>query len=204
MWKKRNILMFIALLLASCSEEVDNWDAETVCPETLRSSFVDERDGQSYNTTTIGNQVWMAENLNYQTENSVCYNYEEANCEINGRLYPWSDAKDLACPEGWRLPTEDEWKELAAAMGGDDIAGKRLQAIAEEYEGSIGSDDCDFSAKGGVDASGELSSSSSFWSATQVTETLIIVHWFFVTSSEFKDYLGNSRDPKESIRCIKK
>lgn len=46
--------------------------------------------------------VWMAENLNYEYEGSLCYKNEENNCPIYGRLYVWSDALDV-CPEGWHL-----------------------------------------------------------------------------------------------------
>jgi len=55
--------------------------------------------------------TWMSQNLNYDTENSKCKYPGEQNCEPHGRLYTW-EAAMKACPQGWRLPTDDEWLNL--------------------------------------------------------------------------------------------
>ena len=130
-------LFIIAIFITACSssnspsspvEKIKN-----VYPQNIDSGrFVDTRDGQSYKTVKIGNQNWMAENLNYDTLNkhgSWCYNDSNIYCHIYGRYYTWSAAMALdsiynstrwtpdfphqgVCPNGWHVPTDSEWHIL--------------------------------------------------------------------------------------------
>jgi len=88
--------------------------------------FTDLRDGKIYKIAKIGNQVWMAENLNYDAPGGKCYNNDPANAEKYGRLYDWETAKKV-CPAGWHLPSHDEWQILCDFVGGEEIAGKKLK-----------------------------------------------------------------------------
>ena len=79
-------------------------------------SFTDTRDGQTYKTVKIGSQWWMAENLNYNTGNSWCYDNNSSNCNTYGRLYD-SNTALIVAPAGWHIPTDAEWKTLEMYLG---------------------------------------------------------------------------------------
>jgi uncharacterized protein (TIGR02145 family) len=90
-------------------------------------TFIDKRDGKTYKWVKIGEQVWMAENLNYSTNSgSWCYENSTSNCAIYGRLYDWNTAK-IACPSGWHLPGDQEWTILTETLGGTDVAGGKMK-----------------------------------------------------------------------------
>jgi uncharacterized protein (TIGR02145 family) len=76
----------------------------------------DTRDGQMYKTAIIGNQKWMAGNLNYRLGGSVYYMNDSTIYHQYGRLYNLVTAQ-AACPQGWSLPTDSQWKELEQALG---------------------------------------------------------------------------------------
>jgi uncharacterized protein (TIGR02145 family) len=81
-------------------------------PERL----VDSRDGYAYAVVSIGVVRWFAENLRFKTPDSRCYEADEANCADHGRLYRLDDALQ-ACPAGWRVPSEEDWRHLERALG---------------------------------------------------------------------------------------
>jgi uncharacterized protein (TIGR02145 family) len=92
-------------------------------------SFNDSRDGKTYKWVKIGDQIWMAENLNFITSTpNWCYESNINNCITFGRLYDWESAQ-LACPNGWHLPSDDEWNILVNFFGGENIAGGMMQAV---------------------------------------------------------------------------
>jgi uncharacterized protein (TIGR02145 family) len=76
-------------------------------------------DGVASKRMADGKQ-WTTENLAVAIEQSYCYDDAEANCRKYGRLYTWSAAQQgcRALGEGWRLPTNEEWRDLANQYGG--------------------------------------------------------------------------------------
>ncbi|MFC4221377.1 FISUMP domain-containing protein [Flagellimonas marina] len=123
------IVLVFVFLSVSCSND-DDGGSQEVADFTV-SSFTDDRDGTTYKTVKIGNQVWFAENLNYTLDNgqSACYDDSASNCLLYGRLYRSDDAA-TACPDGWHLPSEEEWQELFDYLGGNTVAMNLLEVGA--------------------------------------------------------------------------
>jgi uncharacterized protein (TIGR02145 family) len=92
-----------------------------------KNTFTDPRDGKAYKTVNIGKQTWMAENLSYNADSSLCYGNNESNCKKYGRLYKWETAVRV-CPTGWHLSSREEWNSLVQRAGGSEVAGKKLKS----------------------------------------------------------------------------
>lgn len=93
--------------------------------------FVDERDGRTYYTATIGDLVWMRHNLAY-AEYGKPYRESPAVSGIFGQYYLWEEAQK-ACPEGWRLPTNEDWANL-----GKEVTGNKELGLLDQWDGSAG------------------------------------------------------------------
>ena len=173
-------------------------------------TLVDERDGQEYKTVYIGEQIWMAENLKYVSENSECYDNSLAICDVYGRLYPWADAIE-ACPSGWHLPSLDEWKILYTYAGGINTSASKLRsAKGWECYNCEGTDEYGFSV---LPAGGyrnkysrfqELHGIAYFWTSTDYAGKEDNV---YNICFDERDWIIDGNGPKTentfSIRCIK-
>jgi uncharacterized protein (TIGR02145 family) len=115
--KTKSLLIAIACLFNAIT---------VICQET--DTLIDSRDGKVYKTIKIGDQIWMAQNLNYKTiAYCWCFNDDTTNCDKYGRLYRW-EAAMKACPSGWHLPSEDEWDILIGFLGGRKVAGGKMKS----------------------------------------------------------------------------
>ena len=182
----------------------------------IYGTMTDSRDGNTYKTVKIGEQVWMAENLNYADsvktpslkENSWCYGNVAANCEKYGRLYTWAAAKTV-CPEGWHLPSYDEWNTLFTAVGGKSTAGPKLKSQTgwTAYDGITNEDSFGFSAlpAGLRFLSGDFIDEGRyayFWSSTE--HGSYYAYGMLLYYDYDRAYLYyNSKYYGHSVRCVK-
>lgn len=123
-------------------------------------SLIDQ-DGNTYKTIIIGNQEWMAENLNtakyrngetistnlssamWQSTNSGAYVYYDqtaANECPHGKLYNYyavADSRQL-CPTGWHVPLESDWLLLENFLGGALNAGGKMKSTSQWFGANVG------------------------------------------------------------------
>ena len=145
---------------SSSSSSFEPSDIYKVDPSTvIKGTITDDRDGKTYKIVTIGTQTWMAENLNYETESSVCADTTDSGCKKYGRRYYWSDVIDSEnsgctqnnhceqpfkglCPDGFRVPTYDDWITLLQKVSiGKDNDDKYLEAGYRLYSKEDGGSD---------------------------------------------------------------
>lgn len=184
---------------------------------TVRGTFTDSRDNQTYSIIEIGEQTWFAENLNYEVPDSWCYDNDPANGDVYGRLYPWSEVQ-TACPGGWHTATDEEWKTLEMHLGmsqadadgtetrGTD-EGKKLKSTSAWPPEDIGTDEVGFNAipAGIYNPTGNFHYMGSYTSWWTLNEYASNVSWYRFVEDD-NDRVGRHTYQKTygfSIRCIK-
>jgi len=164
----------------------------------VANTFTDPRDQQIYRTVNIGKQTWFAQNLNYQTSDSWCYLQLPEFCEKAGQLYTWEAAK-TACPKGWHLPTEEDWKILSNNFG---------EEAADAYRYLIQGGNNNFAALlGGLRSrSGEfygLSKYGYYWSATGKDADSALFFGIGNVVGGVGQFLYDDKEQSFSCRCLK-
>jgi uncharacterized protein (TIGR02145 family) len=202
------------------SSSSEGGNAQGSCPNASTTPVNYEEDivgsvtcgGKVYKTVNIGDQVWMAENLNYNAIGSKCGNgtkLSDANtstCDTYGRLYNWHMAM-AACPAGWHLPSTEEWQELVDWVDGNAY---RLKASDVWNNSAKGTDNYGFAALPGGNGfleddyftgAGEY---GHWWSATSATEYSDNTAWS--RSIDFRGGVYRDYDVKMnrlfSVRCV--
>ena len=169
------------------------------CPEdsSCQGTVVDERDGKTYPTIKIGDQWWMALNLDFRDVDYFC----RSDCDTFGANYSWSVAMDSAgvyssdgkgcgsgklcthsdkvrgiCPAGWHLPSREEFWTLIAATGGPESSGKNIKSRDIWGDNSRGEDIYGFNAvpayyTKNTESFGKESATTCYWSSTEMTDS---------------------------------
>ena len=281
----RKILLVISLFVLWCCQDEDN----VVCPDVQIGNFTDERDQTTYRCITIGNQVWMAENLRFQHDGGAfdgCWTWNEELPELNtkqfikleedywveylisddlyfeidelnqegysyeeiidkvgdqlpkelleefyqtnpngeflkefGYLYSY-EAAVAAVPEGWRLPTDEDWQELEKTLG---MSGKEI-SLMNQWRGNgqgdllkSGDNGIGFDALmcgGKLFGTGEKVNIYSrqgvnayFWSASAIAETdstqIAVVRSVGMGESGILRFYSRTDGTAYSVRCVK-
>ena len=216
--------------------------AHGACPDVL----TDSRDGKRYATVAVGDQVWMAENLNFgklvdggtpQGDASATSAQkwsptgDEVGCSTYGALYQWhtamgrpaqaddekigADSKVRGiCPEGWHLPSQEEWRELRAFVDKDNGGtlhdeGQSLKSMGEWYGvPGRGQDSYGWNAipAGRLEhANSELAHRGAYanwWSSTDYDENVAWYHALYGGYTGFRTY-GLGKKNGFSVRCVK-
>lgn len=207
-------------------------DELVVVPEGIIESFSfqcgntlkDVRDDQEYETVQIGGQCWLAENLNFEMADegypiSYSYNNDPVNGKMYGSLYLINyDVITIACPVGWHMPSDDEWKTLEVYLGMDEDeaddegyrvsgdVGRKLKSTSGWIFSGNGDNSSGFNAlpagTGHVkDGFSGMGGQSYFWSWTKTGS-------YFWTRGLSSEYQGVERFDVSSrvlfsIRCVK-
>ncbi len=218
--KYKITLIILAFLFLGCKKNESPTDPGGNGGNTGTVTY----EGKTYKTMKIGNQVWMAENLNVgtringnqdQTNNGViekyCYNDLESNCNEYGGLYQWSEAMQYSttpgtrgiCPPGWHIPTHAEFETLRSAVNDD---GNVLKAKGQGTGAGAGTNTSGFSALltgafYGNDGFHHLGNNANFWSSTEINANA------FNLGLDYNDsdiYLSaNEKYHGFSVRCVK-
>ena len=195
--------------ITATSEDNNKIKASTELEVVASTSgvFVDISNEKEYPWVRLGSQIWMADDLKYTSEPSNGYK-DTSSVEPKhyySDFYNWAAAME-ACPEGWHLPTKEEWEELISYVGAD--AGSKLKAMYGWKNGGNGTDEYGFS----VLAGGRRISSRSHYvgnlsAFASVSSGIYSLHYNFI------EFLASSRDvlrgelsrnfERDYVRCLK-
>ncbi|WP_437723928.1 FISUMP domain-containing protein [Sorangium sp. So ce861] len=216
---QRALALSLGIALAACGGGESDTPQDEPSFDGDAGTFTDARDGQAYRWVRIGEQIWTAQNMAYETpEGSWCRGDEPAGCDRWGRHYEAPAAMN-ACPAGFRLPSDADWHVLETMVGvleeelprtgwhGTD-AGAQLKARGA-WRDSDATDRWGFAAEPagirlwqGAWTTDDDDDITSFWTSTPEDDG----RWWVRILGHFKDGIyrvtGDGRDAG-SVRCVK-
>jgi uncharacterized protein (TIGR02145 family) len=165
--------------------------------------------GTSYPSKRMADgKQWMTRNLDVQTVPSYCYERAEENCRRYGRLYTWELASRacLSLGGGWRLPTDNEWRQLAKAYGGvsEDSEDKGKAA----YKALVAGGSAGFRALlgGGRSEDGQyarLEAHGFYWTASEIDSANGWYYNFGRGGLALHRQNGGEKPRAFSVRCVR-
>jgi uncharacterized protein (TIGR02145 family) len=179
--------------------------------------IVTDIDGNTYRTVLIGSQTWIAKNLitsRFRNGDPIygswSYNNDPDYWKIYGCLYSWHSVMDIRglAPEGWHIPTYQDWIELTDYLGGEEVAGGKLKAVTLwESPNKGATNESGFTAlPGGLrDLRGNFKDAGKngyFWSASEINLDNAGLLWLFNNTSEAYQS-GLNKNLGFSVRCVK-
>jgi uncharacterized protein (TIGR02145 family) len=196
----------IEMFAKNIDKEVDENSIEL----SAEKEFIDERDGNSYKLVQIGNQIWMSENLRYNTTKSECVK-DNGDCNSCGRYYLIEEAINC-CPVGFHLPSDEEWKQLEIGVGmltpeanktgwRGTSPGQGIKLI-EGGSSGLNIPICgSFFKAGRKYESKDLDETAMLWTSTKKSKSASFVRLFKNRASIARKLLNH--EYKISVRCIK-
>lgn len=178
-----------------------------------RGTFVDNRDNQTYKWVKIGEQTWMAENLNYNSKGSVYYNNDSVHSF--GRLYNYESLKGIdsvgICPDGWYIPSLNDWNKLLNFIGrqfaSDKLKSKSFKGGTDIYGfGSLPNGRYlppDSKDKTKTLLFENQGTHSYYWSSTE-RDNYTMWSFFLYSDVSTVSKIDGDKNNGMSIRCIKK
>ena len=151
---------------------------------------------------------WTTRNLDVNTVPSYCYGGRELNCRQYGRLYTWESAR-RACQslgDGWRLPTDDEWRQMAKQYGGvsqDSDDGGKAAYKALSAGGSSGFDAVLGGGRSDDGQYARLEAHGFYWTASESDPS---GEWFYNFGRgglALHRQSGGEKQRAFSVRCVR-
>lgn len=151
---------------------------------------------------------WTTHNLNVKTVPSYCYEGVELNCRQYGRLYTWESARRgcQSLGDGWRLPTDDEWRQMAKHYGGvrEDSDDRGKAAYKTLLIGGISG----FNALlgGGRSDDGQyarLEAHGFYWTASESDPVSAWFYNFGHGGLSLNRQIGGEKQRAFSVRCVR-
>jgi uncharacterized protein (TIGR02145 family) len=150
---------------------------------------------------------WTTQNLNVNTAQSYCYMDLELNCRRYGRLYTWEAARHgcQSLGDGWRLPSDDEWREMARHYGG--LLESSADGAKAAYRALVIGGTSGFNAMlGGSRADGRydrLEAHGFYWTASDNASASAAFYNFGKGGQSLSRHAQGLKQMAASVRCIR-